>query len=98
MKTIVPLLLLLAINALLIVIAVKSSNRKSGGSYRGNQECRMLCRSRSNRAIAGVCGGIAEYFGWNATAVRLFFILSGVGLLSYVILAIVIPDSPSSLL
>lgn len=53
----------------------------------------MLCRSRSNRAIAGVCGGIAEHFGWSATVVRLVFLFSGVGLLTYIILAVAIPDS-----
>ncbi|QOX62395.1 PspC domain-containing protein [Anoxybacterium hadale] len=58
----------------------------------------MLCRSRNDRVIAGVCGGIADHFGWSATVVRLFFIITGVGILTYVILAIVIPDSPSSLL
>lgn len=59
---------------------------------------RMLCKSQSNRAIAGVCGGIAEYFGWNATIVRLFFLFIGIGLPLYIILAIVMPDAESPLL
>lgn len=58
----------------------------------------MLCKSKKNRVIAGVCGGIAEYFGWNATFVRLVFLFSGVSLLIYVILSIILPESPSSLI
>lgn len=58
----------------------------------------MLCKSKKNRVIAGVCGGIAEYFGWNATVVRLVFLFSGVSLLAYVILSIILPESPSSLI
>jgi Putative stress-responsive transcriptional regulator len=97
MTTIFPLLLLAMIPMAFIILAIRSARNNRNNNGRENQY-KMLCRSRSNRAIAGVCGGIAEYFGWNATIVRLFFILSGVGILSYVILAIAIPDSPSSLL
>ncbi len=55
-----------------------------------------LRRSRSNRMIAGVCGGLAEFFGVSSFWFRLlFFILflpGGVpGLLPYIILWIVIP-------
>ncbi|WP_228807000.1 PspC domain-containing protein, partial [Nocardia cyriacigeorgica] len=45
--------------------------------------------------IAGVCGGIAEYFGWNAGIVRLAFVLScllpGPQFLLYLVLWIIIP-------
>ena len=61
-------------------------------------EIKVLCKSQDNRAIAGVCGGIAQYFGWNATIVRLFFIFSGIGLLPYIILAWAMPDPPCRLL
>lgn len=57
-------------------------------------ERRTIYKSRSNRLLAGVCGGIAEFFGWDVTIVRLVFIFSGVGLLPYIILAVVLPDSP----
>lgn len=58
----------------------------------------MLCKSQNNRVISGVCGGIAEYFGWSAMIVRLFFIFSGIGILPYIILAMVMPYSKSPLL
>ena len=57
---------------------------------------RSLRRSRSNRSIAGVCGGLAEFFGisafWFRLLFLLFFIPGGVpGLLIYLLAMIVIP-------
>lgn len=56
-----------------------------------------LRRSRSNRMVAGVCGGLAEFFGISSFWFRLSFLISlipgGVpGLLLYIILWIVIPS------
>jgi len=55
-------------------------------------------RSRTNRSIAGVCGGIAEFFGIDSTILRLitlFLILfGGLSLWVYIILWIVIPSEP----
>ncbi|HZK72014.1 MAG TPA: PspC domain-containing protein [Clostridia bacterium] len=94
-----PLITILIIQIIIIAaIKIKVSNNKNGNSSQSNQEYRRLCKSKSNRAIAGVCGGIAEYFGWNATFVRLFFIFSGVGVFAYIILSIVLPDANSPLL
>ena len=49
--------------------------------------------------IAGVCGGIAEYFGMDPTLVRLGFVfvslIGGSGLLAYIIAAIIIPERDS---
>ena len=61
-------------------------------------EPKRLYRSDSEKMIAGVCGGIAEYFGLDATLVRLGYILLSVftlfsGVLAYLILWIVIPPS-----
>ncbi len=54
-----------------------------------------LYRSRSDRIIWGVCGGLAEYFGIDPTIVRIIAVLlafaNGAGILAYVILAIVVP-------
>ncbi|MGF6884041.1 phage shock protein C [Nocardia sp. GAS34] len=62
-------------------------------------EIRRLTRSNNDKWIAGVCGGIAEYFGWDATLVRLIFVLScllpGPQFLIYVALWIVVPQGPS---
>ncbi len=60
---------------------------------------RRLYRSRSDRMIWGVCGGLAEYFDWDPTIVRIIAILlifaEGLGLLAYVIMAIVVPQEGS---
>ena len=54
-----------------------------------------LVRSRGNRMISGVCGGLAQYFGLDATWVRIAFVLlglaSGFGLVLYLVLAVLIP-------
>lgn len=56
---------------------------------------RRLTRSSSDKWIGGVCGGLAEYFGWNANLVRLLFVLScllpGPQFIVYLVLWIVIP-------
>lgn len=59
-------------------------------------EPKRLYRSRRNRMICGVCGGVAEYFNVDPTLVRLGLILFACfgcsGVLAYLIAAIVIPD------
>ncbi|WP_327143810.1 PspC domain-containing protein [Nocardia sp. NBC_01327] len=59
------------------------------------QTTKRLTRSNHDKWIAGVCGGIAEYFGWNANLVRLLFVLScllpGPQFILYIILWIIIP-------
>ena len=61
-------------------------------------EAKKLYRSRKEQMVAGVCGGIAEYFAVDPTIVRLVFVLlallGGPGLLVYIILWIVIPEEP----
>ena len=54
-------------------------------------------RSRENRMICGVCGGIADYFNVDPTLIRLGLVLlacTGSGILAYFIAAIIIPDQP----
>ncbi len=52
----------------------------------------------NDRKLAGVCGGIAEYFGFDPTMVRLAWVLSmilaGFGFWAYIILWIVMPNKP----
>ena len=59
---------------------------------------KRLYRSMNNKMIAGVCGGVAEYFGLDPALVRLgwivFCALGGSGVLAYIIAAIVIPKAP----
>ena len=56
-----------------------------------------LRRSHHDRMIAGVCGGIAEYFGWDPTMVRVGYVLLSVlsaafpGALVYCIMWLVVP-------
>jgi phage shock protein PspC (stress-responsive transcriptional regulator) len=63
-----------------------------------NDAPRKLRRSR-NRVIAGVCGGIAEWFGWPAGRTRLAYVLLSIlsaafpGILVYLLLWIVMPDA-----
>lgn len=58
-------------------------------------------RKSSNRMIAGVCGGIAEWLGWDPTLVRILYVLISVlsvafpGILVYIILWIVMPKPAS---
>ena len=57
---------------------------------------KRLYKSRTNKKVAGVCGGIGEYFDIDPTLVRLGFValsfLAGGGLLVYIVAAIIIPD------
>jgi phage shock protein PspC (stress-responsive transcriptional regulator) len=56
-----------------------------------------LRRSRRNKLLAGVCGGLAEWLGWDATLVRILYVVVSVlsaafpGILVYVVLWIVMP-------
>ena len=54
---------------------------------------KRLCRSRTNRWIAGVCGGIGEYFNIDPTIIRILaIIIPGFGWVAYLICVIVIPS------
>jgi phage shock protein C len=60
-----------------------------------------LQRSQRNRIIAGVCGGIAEWLGWDPTLVRVLYVVISVlsvafpGILVYVLLWIIMPKAPA---
>jgi phage shock protein PspC (stress-responsive transcriptional regulator) len=57
---------------------------------------RTLYRSRQNRWLAGVCGGIGEHFGIDPIIIRILWILFGftvVGIFVYIILAVMIPEN-----
>lgn len=59
---------------------------------------KRLYKSKSDKKLCGVCGGIAEYFEVDSTLIRLAWILLvatiGTGLLAYIIALIVMPDRP----
>jgi phage shock protein C len=56
-----------------------------------------LTRSTSDRMVAGVCGGLARWLGWDSTAVRILYVLISImsaafpGTIVYIILALVMP-------
>jgi len=57
-----------------------------------------LRRSRSNRVIAGVVGGLARYFGFDPTLARVLYVILSVvsaafpGILVYIILWVIMPE------
>lgn len=63
-----------------------------------NEEPKKIYRSRNQRVIGGVCGGIAEYFNIDVLLVRLTWIVgtlfAGAGILAYIVCLILIPDNP----
>jgi phage shock protein C len=69
-----------------------------GGDVMTDTHTRTLYRSRTNRQIAGVCGGLAQYFNIDATLIRVIFavlaVMGGSGLLIYLILWLVVPEEP----
>ena len=62
---------------------------------------KKLYRNTSNKMIAGVCSGLAEYLNIDATIIRLIWALialSGAGVLAYLVAAIIIPEKPSNII
>ncbi len=59
-----------------------------------------LHRSSTDKMVAGVCGGLADYFSIDPTIVRLAFVFAtiagGAGVIAYIVLAIVMPETNST--
>ncbi|HIR92416.1 MAG TPA: PspC domain-containing protein [Candidatus Egerieimonas intestinavium] len=58
---------------------------------------KRLYRSNTNYMLAGVCGGIAEYFNLDPTLIRLAWVIltllgAGTGIVAYILAAIIIPQ------
>lgn len=77
------------------------SNYPPGAQSSYNQQSyptpRKFYRSRNDKMIAGVCGGLAEYFDIDPVLVRIgfvLFVIFGAGLLAYLILALLVPENP----
>jgi phage shock protein C len=68
---------------------------KKGGAM---DPTRKLYRSKTNRQVAGVCGGLAQHFNVDATLIRVLFVLlavlGGSGLVLYVAMWIIVPKEP----
>ena len=60
-----------------------------------------LYRSRRNKVLGGVCGGLAEWLGWNPTLTRVLFVIVSIfsaafpGILVYILLWIAMPEAPA---
>jgi phage shock protein C len=61
-------------------------------------QTRKLYRSRTDRKLAGVCGGLAQYFNLDATLIRVLFVvlavLGGSDLVLYLAMWIIVPNEP----
>lgn len=78
-------------------VSASASGRTAGTETTG----RRLTRSITDRKIAGVCGGIAQYFNLDPSLVRLGFVILGVAaapftIVSYIIMIIVLPEEDIS--
>jgi phage shock protein C len=62
---------------------------------------KSLHRSRRHRMLAGVCGGLADWLGWDPTLVRIVYVVVSVcsaafpGILVYLVLWLVMPQAPA---
>ena len=61
-----------------------------------NETKKRLHKSRDNKMIAGICGGVGEYFDIDPTLIRLGWVLfcamGGSGIVAYIIAALIIPE------
>ncbi|MGD8426201.1 MAG: PspC domain-containing protein [Balneolaceae bacterium] len=86
----------------------KKSRKSSGtGKYKfdsyGLRQSKKLYKSRTDKKWAGVCGGLAKYFGISSTVIRLLFVVtffagSGTSLLVYLALAIALDKEPPEMM
>jgi phage shock protein PspC (stress-responsive transcriptional regulator) len=74
--------------------------RSGHGAVAERRPAVPLQRSRKHKMIAGVCGGLAEWLGWDPTVVRVLYVVGSIlsaafpGVLIYVVLWIVMPKAP----
>jgi phage shock protein PspC (stress-responsive transcriptional regulator) len=91
-------IVLIALGGLLLF-----NRSKSGQSEEGeNAEVKKLYRSREQKMIAGVCGGIAEYFNLDVSIIRILWVLAtlitaGVGVLVYIGMVILFHENPEQI-
>ena len=70
--------------------------------YTTTEPAKKLMKSSDNKKIAGVCAGLAKYFGMDATIVRLIFALSllvfGFGLTIYIVCLVLMPSEAQQII
>jgi phage shock protein PspC (stress-responsive transcriptional regulator) len=86
------------IGGLLAYLAAWLVMPEATGEQNPVPEGRRLMRSLNDRKIAGVCGGLAEFFGVDATAIRLLWVLLSIicgavigGIIAYLVAWLIIP-------
>jgi phage shock protein PspC (stress-responsive transcriptional regulator) len=84
------------------ILLYNRSRQQKEGKGDDSTEMKRLYRSRNQKMIAGLCGGIAEYFELDATIIRILwvigtFITAGVGVIIYVIMIFLFPEKPEQL-
>lgn len=76
------------------------SPKKTTSKEEPSHTIKRLYRSKTNRYIGGVCGGVAEYFNLDPTLVRVLWVLSaflnGFGVIAYIASWIIIPENPNN--
>ena len=92
---VIVIMLFSLIGALLYLILSKAKGEETmkSKSFKGKR----LLRSKKNKVIAGVCGGIGEYLGVDPVVIRLIWVVVslfslGAGILAYIIAWIIIPE------
>ena len=57
-------------------------------------------RSKTDKKLCGVCGGLAEYLNMDVNILRVLWVLvtlfAGAGLLAYIIIALIVPEKPDA--
>ena len=70
-------------------------NQRKAKKKEGMKMGKKLFKSRTNRVICGVCGGIGEYFNVDPTIIRLLAVLLGcttTGIIIYLVAAVIMPE------
>ena len=73
----------------------ESAEEGTGTESAEQPPLRKLYRSRTERSIAGICGGLAAYFDSDPTLILLLILFGGLSIWAYIILWIVIPEEPA---
>jgi phage shock protein PspC (stress-responsive transcriptional regulator) len=84
---------LIAIGALLLFRRAKEET----GATEGDRSKKTLLRSRKEKMVGGVCGGLADYFELDVSVIRVLWVIAtvvsiGMGILVYIVLFFVLPE------
>lgn len=90
------------IPALIVYVVISFVFPQQPEGYTTVNAAKKLVKSSKNKKLTGVCGGLAEYFGIDATIVRLIFALCvlfiGYGVMTYLVCMILMPSEPEQII